>query len=195
MSETRVTTLRTTVPLNQFTRSDMKPQTILLLAVLAAAPAFTQAQSLVERRDQATGWYVPVKMRVTTNGAKAKTVNVQVYMENELIHEIPGSPGNFTLNLDLEHSYTVVLAKEGYRSKSMFINTHVPEQRVAYPMYECFMDLEAEDKFTHSDPFYMDFPGAIVRWDEAAQGFTPQLGYLADIQSKMAMLRVQMDPQ
>ncbi|MBK9060279.1 MAG: hypothetical protein IPL81_10540 [Flavobacteriales bacterium] len=56
------------------------------------------------------------------------------------------------------------------------------------------MNLEAADKFTHSDPFYMDFPGAIVRWNDESHGFMPSMGYLTDIQSKIGMLEAQMIP-
>ncbi len=173
----------------------MKPQLTLILLAFLLGPATTHAQKLVDRRDQATGWYVPVNMRITANGGDAKTVNVQVYKDNALVNEMRASKDKFTLNLDLENTYTVILNKEGYRTKSVYINTHVPEKRVEYPSYDCKMDLEPVDRFTHADPFFMDFPSAIVRWDDKAMGFMPQMGYITDIQAKMAMLRAQMDPR
>lgn len=166
----------------------------LLIACLLAPPGL-QAQSLVESRDQATGWYVPVTFKVTAEGAKAKRVQVRIYRDNELIQEIPKAKSKFTVGLDLDNTYTVVLSKEGFRDKSLFMDTRVPEQRVEYPGYACTLNLEAHDKFRHSDPFYMDFPGAIVRWNDEAKGFLPQLEYLTDIQSKIAMLQAQMTPQ
>lgn len=173
----------------------MKLQPTLLLSALLLAPAIAHAQKLVDRRDQATGWYVPLNMRITANGGEAKAVNVQVYKDNSLVNEMRASKDKFTVNLDLENAYTVVLNKEGYRTKSVYINTHVPEKQVEYPAYDCKMDLEPVDRFTHADPFYMDFPSAIVRWDDKARGFMPQMGYITDIQAKVAMLRAQMDPR
>lgn len=173
----------------------MKHHAALILIALLALPFQATAQKkLVENRSQATGWYVPVKFKVTAQGARAKGLGVKVYKDNQLLHDIIGAKDKFTLNLDLENGYTVILSKEGYRSKSVHINTHVPEQVVQYPAYECTMNLEPADHFTHSDPFYMDFPSAIVRWNDASQGFMPQQDYLRDIQAKMAMLQVQMDP-
>jgi len=168
--------------------------TAILLALLTA-PTLSQAQKFVESRDQATGWYVPVKFRVTTEGTDAKRVDVAVYKDNELLHEIKRAKSKFTLNLDLDNTYTVILSKEGYRPKSVFMNTRVPDQEIRYSEYACNMNLEAADKFAHSDPFYMDFPGAIVRWDDEAHGFMPRMDYLTDIQSKIAMLQAQMAPQ
>ncbi len=168
--------------------------TVFTLIALFVAPAFCHAQKLVESRDQASGWYVPVNLKVTAGGSKAKNLVIQVYQDNELLQEVHSKKGKFTLNLDLDNSYTFVLNQEGYRAKSVLIDTHVPVKLVEYSEYECFMNLEAADKFTHSDPFYMDFPGAIVRWNEEAHGFMPSLGYLADIQSKIGMLEAQMLP-
>lgn len=171
----------------------MKYASLLLLSCFLASPVL--AQNLVESRDQATGWYVPVKFKVTAEGADAKRVQVQIYRDNEMIHEIPKAKSKFTVSLDLDNTYTVVISKEGYRDKSLFMDTRVPQQQVQYSGYACTLNLEAESKFAHSDPFYMDFPGAIVRWDDEAQGFMPQLTYLSDIQSKIAMLQAQMSPQ
>ena len=119
---------------------------------------------------------------------------VQVYQDNELLQEIHSKKGKFTLNLDLDNTYTFVLNQEGYRPKSVFIDTHVPVKQVQYSEYACYMNLEAADKFTHSDPFYMDFPGAIVLWNDESHGFMPSMGYLTDIQSKIGMLEAQMIP-
>ena len=149
--------------------------TAFTLIALFATPTFCHAQKLVESRDQASGWYVPVKLQVTAEGTKAKNLAVQVYQDNELLQEIHSKKGKFTLNLDLDNTYTFVLNQEGYRPKSVFIDTHVPVKQVQYSEYACYMNLEAADKFTHSDPFYMDFPGAIVRWNDESHGFMPSI--------------------
>lgn len=172
----------------------MKHLAISLICIMLAMPSITKAQKLVDKREQAVGWYVPVKFIVTAQGAKAKTVDVHVYKDNKEVLAMPNSKSKFSLGLDLDNDYTIVLKKEGYRAKSIYINTSIPEELVRYPGYECTMDLEPASDYAYSDPFYMDFPSAIVRWDPEVQGFYPQAGYLRDIQSKMAMLQVQMDP-
>ncbi|MCC6839880.1 MAG: hypothetical protein IT230_06955 [Flavobacteriales bacterium] len=171
----------------------MNLKAISIFAALSYLPLLVHAQKLVDSRDQATGWYVPVKVMVTAQGSPAEQVDVQVYKENTLIHEIPGSKHKFTVNMDLENTYTLVLRKEGYRTKSVMINTHVPNDQVEYPEYACNLDMEPEEWFAHADPFYLDFPGAVVHWDDKTESFMPQMNYLADIQSKVAMLRAQMD--
>ena len=171
----------------------MKPTTLALFALISA-PVICHGQNLVESRDQATGWYVPVNIKVTAEGAKTTDMNVTVYKDNELLQEIHSTKSKVTLNLDLDNTYTFILQQEGYRPKSVYMDTHVPDQLVQYAAYDCSMNLEAADKFTHADPFYLDFPAAIVRWDNEAEGFLPDPGYLTDIQSRIGMLQAQMLP-
>ncbi len=166
----------------------------LAIFALAFAPALCHAQKLVDSRDQAADWYVPVNIKATSNGARSTKLNVMVYKDNQLVNELVGMPDKFTLNLDLDNTYTFVLGQEGYRTKSVLMDTHMPKDQVRYAAYDCTVNLEAADKFTHSDPFYLDFPSAIVRWNQEAQGFIPNVGYLTDIQSKMGMLQAQMTP-
>ena len=159
------------------------------------APALCQAQKLVDSRDQATGWYVPVNINVTAEGGKVRGVEVLIYKDNTLIQTIQPKEGKFTLNLDLDNAYTFTINKEGYLSKSVYMDTHLPKDKVQYSEYTCYANLEAADKFSHSDMFYTDFPGAIVRWDPSLNAFAPSSQYLTDIQSKIAMLQAQMSPE
>jgi len=170
-----------------------------LLMITAAGSLFAQnapkQKTLVERRDQAQGWYLPVRGKVTENGAKCKGFTVTVYQDNQLLGQIkPSRKGEFGLELDLDNFYAVRIEKEGYLPELVYFDTHMPSQQVAYPEYKCNMNLEPLDKFRHSDPFYLDFPSAIVRWNEDLKGFYHNENYLSDIQVKMALLQAQVNP-
>jgi hypothetical protein len=164
------------------------------MIILAAGNSICHAQKLVDERDQATGWYVPVNLKVTVERGKAGRVDVALYKDNKLVQEMQAKKGAATLNLDLDNTYSFVISQEGYRPKTVVVDTHVPAQQVEYASFPCFVNLEAADKFVHSDPFYLDFPSAIIRWDESVQSFAPNTGYVADIQSKIGMLQAQMSP-
>lgn len=166
----------------------------IALALLTGVPVICHAQ-LVESREQATGWYVPVNIKVTTDGGKARNLYVTVFKENELVQEFASKKGKFSLNLDLGSNYTFMVRQEGYQPKSIYVDTHVPANEVTYAAFPCFVNLESAEKFAHSDPFYLDFPSAIVRWNDEFKGFLPNTNYLADIQSKIGMLQAQMIPE
>ncbi|HEY0979030.1 MAG TPA: hypothetical protein VGE21_16285 [Flavobacteriales bacterium] len=167
-----------------------------LIALIGTLGAQAQGKksTLVDRRDQASGWYVPVHGKVTASGGDTKNLSIKIYRENELIGQITTKRGRFTLELDLESSYSILVEKEGYLSKLVTIDTHTPDQEVSYPAYDCFLNLEPADKFTHSDPFYLDFPSAVVRWNQEMSGFYHSNHYLTDIQTKMAFLQAQAVP-
>ncbi len=171
----------------------MKPILATLLFTGACAH-LCQAQKLVDERDQASGWYVPVNVKVTTERGKAGDVDVTLYKDNAVVTSFKAKKGIFSLSLDLDNAYSFIVEQEGYRPKTIYVDTHVPATQVQYGAFPCFVNLEAADKFTHSDPFYLDFPGAIIRWDDQAQAFVPSTGYVTDIQSKMGMLQAQMTP-
>lgn len=168
---------------------------IPVFALAMASATHCHAQKLVDSRDQAEGWYVPMQVKVTAERGKAKELHVQLYKENAMVQNFTSNDGKFMVNLDLDNSYTIVLEQGGYRPKSICVDTHVPAQQVVYQAIACPVNLEAADKFTHADPFYLDFPGAIIRWDNSVQGFMPQSNYVADIQSKIGMLQAQMSPK
>lgn len=170
-----------------------RASSILLLLLLACS--WVSAQKLVETREQAQGWYVPVIGKVTAEGSKATHLNVQFYKGDRLLDEFTSDNGKFHLELDLNNTFTLILSKDGYLTKMLQFDTHVPDTLVVYPAYGCFADLESSEKFTHSDPFYLDFPSALISWDGPRQGFYHSMGYLTDIRAKVAMLQAQMDPK
>ncbi len=156
---------------------------------------FGQAQSkIIDRRDQAEGWYLPVICAITANGGKTSDLTVTLYKDNEKVAELkPTNKSAFELQLDINAYYTIHVSKPGYRDKSVFIDASLPADVVKYESYKCFVNLEPMDKFVHSDPFYLDFPSAVVQWSDAQHQFTHNDEYLANIQLKMALLGAQME--
>jgi hypothetical protein len=175
----------------------MQRQLLSLCAIgLCGSTAWAQG-NLVDSRDQAEGWYLPVICNVTANGGKTAAVTVAVYKDNTLVTELPPDPKKSTceLELDINSQYTIIINKVGYRQKTVYIDASLPDQQVKYKQYVCNVDLEPLDKFAHSDPFFLDFPSSIVRWSNDQQAFLHNDQYLADIQLKMALLGAQLDTQ
>ncbi|HEX2616751.1 MAG TPA: hypothetical protein VHL57_04365 [Flavobacteriales bacterium] len=169
-------------------------QLLIALCLCGITSAVSAQAKLVDRRDQASGWYLPVEGKVTASRAKTQEFSVLVYKDNRLLGEVKPKKGKFLLELDLNQVYSVRLCKEGYQEKLITIDTSMPEQQVQYPAYPCVVNLEPADKFVHSDPFYLDFPSAIVRWNDEMKGFYHSSEYLTDIQVKMALLAAQVTP-
>ena len=67
----------------------------------------------------------------------------------------------------------------------LHIDTNIPKDLVKYPSYECTVSLQ-QNASPNVDPFYTDFPSAIVRYNAELGGFYHSEHYLTHIQTKLA---------
>ncbi len=164
----------------------MKLSHILPIAGLVlTAPSFAQGK-LVDRRDQAEGWYVPVHGQVLIDGEKAADYQLVLYKDNIELGKLQSDKrGRFELELDIDAFYMVRIIKDGYQEKIVAIETELPEGLVNYPDYECTVSLQ-QTASKNVDPFYTDFPSAIVRYNAELGGFYHSEHYLTHIQTKLA---------
>lgn len=136
--------------------------------------------------------FLPLQVNVTAAGAACKEFNVALYQGNQLVAELPPSKHSaFELALDVNDRFSVRISKPGYRDKTIAVDSRMPESAAPADAVTYTVDLEPMDRFAHADPFYLDFPCAIVQWDEASARFDHSERYLADIQLKMALLSAQ----
>ncbi len=171
------------------------PVLLFLTGTALTAQKPEKMKTLVDKRDQAEGWYLPVKGEVTLSGQKAKDFTVHVYQDNKSLGDIqPKGKGVFELELDINKVYAVRISKEGFQDKLVWFDTTLPEEQVTYPAYPCMVNLEPVEKYKASDPFYLDFPNAIVRWNAELNGFYHSEGYLSEIQAKAGLLQAQATP-
>ena len=159
-------------------------RTLLLVSSLLLGSAIA-AQQPSER-------FLPVAVSVMSNGASAAQFTVTLFKDNEEVTTLlPSKHGAFELALDLNSYYAIRINKPGFREKLVYIDSHLPEGVEKYDAYECVVALESADRFAHSDPFYLDFPSAVVRWDTTTQSYAHSAEYLEDIQVKVALLSAQ----
>lgn len=165
----------------------MKKLIAPLVLLLLAPEVF--GQRLVDKREQAEGWYLPVHGQAFIDGRKTDGYQVRLFEENEYKGEVPvDKKGRFLLELDIDKAYTVELTKDGYERKLMLIDTHLPEGLVEYPDYECYVNLTPEEAHEGRQDFYTDFPTAIIRYDSEMEGFYHSEHYLEHIQLKLGNL-------
>jgi hypothetical protein len=156
-----------------------------LLALTLAAAANAQGK-LVDRREQAEGWYVPVHGQILVEGGKADDVEVALYKGNTELGRITSKKkGNFELELDIDQVYMVRLIKDGYQEKVLWIDTSLPSDLVDYPDYLCFVNL-TPGNMDRVDGFYEDFPSAIIRYSAEKGGFYHSEDYLTHITTKLS---------
>lgn len=171
----------------------------VIAALLSVCVASAQKKSKLKGDGAPTGphaeLYLPVECLVTVNSGPTDQVSVTVFKDNVVAFELKPEKkkSSFLLDLDMDCSYTVRVSKEGYRDKTVFIDTHLPEDEMKYKSTSFAVDLDGADKFAHGDQFYLDFPSAIIQWDGQKKTFVHNENYLANIQLKMALLGAQVE--
>lgn len=129
---------------------------------------------------------MPVHGQVLTEGKRTNGFTVTLYKDNVELGKLDSDKrGRFELELDIDASYAVRITKDGYQDKLMTIETSLPKDLVNYPDYECTVSLQKEAS-PNVDPFYNDFPTAIIRYNEELGGFYHSEHYLTHIQTKLS---------
>lgn len=158
---------------------------ILSVLVLGASTVVFGQRKLVDAREQAQGWYLPVHGQVLVNGKQTGGTDMVLYMDNkEVARTTTDKRGRFHLQLDIDHQFTLRILKDGFEAKMIYVDTSLPAALVTYPDYELYANMIPVNA-TNIDPFYADFPSAIVRWDEEMGGFYHSDHYLTHIQTKL----------
>lgn len=164
-------------------------------ALLLAGSVFAQKKGKNSQQGSHADIYLPVECNVTANGGPTDLITVTVFKDNEqaFVLSPEKKKSSFLLDLDMDSYYTVRASKDGYREKTVYIDTHLPEGQLKYKSSAFALNLDAADKFAHGDQFYLDFPSAIIQWSEKEKTFAHNDEYLANIQLKMALLGAQME--
>lgn len=159
---------------------------LLLISLLFVTDEVSAQGKLVDRRDQAEGWYLPVHGQVLVDGKKVDAYQLVLYKDNVELGKLQSdNRGRFELELDIDATYNIRIIKEGFQEKLLAIETALPKDLVKYPDYECTVSLQ-QTASPNIDPFYTDFPSAIVRYNEELGGFYHSEHYLSHIQTKLA---------
>lgn len=159
---------------------------LLFSTALCGASAVIAQGNLVDQRDQAEGWYLPVHGIVMADGEKVQDYELILYKDNVEMGKLTSDrKGRFELELDIDAFYSLRIIKEGFQEKMVYINTNLPPELVKYPDYECAVNLQRPNA-NGVDPFYTDFPSAIIKWDETQGGFYHSEHYLDHIQTRLA---------
>lgn len=152
--------------------------------VLSAVASSVAQGKLVDRRDQAEGWYLPVQGQVMAGGQAVNDCSIELYQDNKLLGPVAlKKNGKFEVNMDIDNTFILIVRKEGFEPKMIYVDTTLPEDLVTYPDYMCFVNLVPKVAKTEAN-FYHDFPSAIVRWNPEMKGFYHSENYLSHIQSK-----------
>lgn len=138
---------------------------------------------------QGDGNILPVDVSVTVNGRPTGHFAVTLYRDNEQVMELqPSKFSGFKLALELGAHYSISVFKEGFHEKLISLDTDLPEGVGSWEPYLCELQLRSLND-DPVDPFYIDFPSAVVRWYGRKRGFDHSEHYTQDIQAAIVPAR------
>ncbi|MFZ1333181.1 MAG: hypothetical protein WAR83_13385 [Flavobacteriales bacterium] len=121
---------------------------------------------------------------VRSENAKLDSCTVIIYQGNDSVHsQITGRSGKFELLLKKDQEYGVVFMREGYVPKRIMIDTHakLPLEVFSELRLDMEINLIKADKFDGANTDALDFPFAILKFDNKLNGFTDDQAYTAGV--------------
>lgn len=128
-------------------------------------------------------------MNVTVNGRPTGHFTVTLYRDNERVLQLqPSKFSGFKLALELGAHYSISVFKEGFHEKLISRILLFLKEWAVGSSYLCELQLRSltDDPV---DPFYIDFPSALVRWYGRKRGFDHSEHYTQDIQAAITPTR------
>lgn len=119
---------------------------------------------------------------VTQEGRKCKSATISLYKNNDLIKQVVTEKnGRFRLDLELSCNYTIEVEKLDYIAKRISISTNVPHEDATLPVYKCYLDIVPEFLFDGIDIGKLDFPIALVGWQDNYHEFYHNAEYTEEM--------------
>ncbi|MBL7962465.1 MAG: hypothetical protein JNM31_01350 [Flavobacteriales bacterium] len=161
-------------------------RTFLFLSLIGALLATVSAQG---KKGPAKP-VMPVDGRVKVDNGRTKPtdITVKVFKDNTELTSFAIQKGRFQVELDMGTQYALLISKPGYKSKLILVDTNVPVEVGRYPAFPCQVDLEPENALTGGDPFFEDFPNAIIRYSTEFGGHAPSPVYATHIRARQGSL-------
>ena len=119
-------------------------------------------------------------------------VIVKLFKENEELHweeitSVVYHEHSFSFDLNKNTYYTVEVSKTGFVTRSIGISTALPNNVVIGGVkFTIEFELELFKEKKNIDDYYLDFPVALIKYNETSQVFEYDIKYTKHIKSKIS---------
>jgi hypothetical protein len=149
---------------------------ILLNGFLAKAhdiPLRQAKQKQMRKKD-----CLEISAEATCKGVAMKDLTVRIYRASDLVIEIPATEKKkIFFSLQENSNYTIVFSKPGYITRSISVDTHIPEEMITGPVYSFEFELGMLEEDVALNTYYLDFPIALVGFNKKTERFEYNHGY------------------
>lgn len=161
---------------------------VVVLLIVQVTKSQTKAQTKV--KDDSTVCLQIIGITIEKN-IPIDGVVVKLYKENEELHweeitSVVYHEHSFSFNLIRNTYYTVEVSKKGYVTRSIGISTALPDNVIIGDVKFTFeFELELFKEKQNVDDYYLDFPVALIKYNETNQVFEYDTKYTKHIKSKI----------
>jgi hypothetical protein len=119
-----------------------------------------------------------ISAEATCKGVAMKDLTVRIYRASDLVIEIPATEKKkIFFSLQENSNYTIVFSKPGYITRSISVDTHIPEEMITGPVYSFEFELGMLEEDVALNTYYLDFPIALVGFNKKTERFEYNHGY------------------
>ena len=168
----------------------MKLSKMYLIVIALFISQITNAQDKSKVKDDTTVCLqiigIAIEKDVPIDG-----VVVKLFKENEELHweeitSVVYHEHSFSFNLNKNTYYTVEVSKVGYVTRSIGISTSLPDKVIIGDVKFTFeFELELFKAKKNVDDYYLDFPVALIKYNETNEVFEYDTKYTKHIKSKI----------
>lgn len=117
-------------------------------------------------------------------------VEVKLYKENEELEwveitNVSYHDHNFIFKLDANQYYTIEISKAGYVKRSVAISTAIPQNVDLEILFKYVFEVGLFREKKGMDDFYLDFPVALISYNEQNEVFENSNSYTKHIKTKI----------
>ena len=162
--------------------------TIILFFIIQSTTIFAQKKQVKDRDTtvclQVIG--LAVEKDIPIDGAIVKLYKENEETEWEEVTSVVYHEHAFSFNLNRNSYYTIEVSKPGYVTRSVGISTTLPDNVVIGEVKFTFeFDVELFKVKKGADDYYLDFPVALIKFNDATQVFEFDSKYTKHIKSKI----------
>lgn len=123
---------------------------------------------------------------LTKDGKPQTGATIQLFLENKEIASLTiGKQSKFKFKLRKDSYYTLVIRKPGYVTRYIGVSTKIPPETPLDNLFRFHFEMELISERVKLDPFYADFPVAIISYDSKIDGFQNDNRYSTRIKKYM----------
>ncbi|HEV7231755.1 MAG TPA: hypothetical protein VGO45_10530 [Bacteroidia bacterium] len=167
----------------------------ILLISMNIFPAFGHdGQALIKRGGAAEkNDCLELFSNITFGGHAMTGLTVRLYRGENLIAEIPGTERTY-ITLEKNNQYTVSYSAKGYVTRTISIDTHLPENAAFNSAFRFEFNLEMMREGKAEASYDLDFPVALVCYNKASDRFEYSKTYTGKIRGGIVESAIQASP-